>query len=122
MWHRILDTNKFASRYSLTPVDVGYGWNVHSRFSCSSETVPNVIARKETHGSPIILPISSSSSASMMSAQQIEYTISERKPSGSPKITDVRTGFPRHISLSERFVSKYVRYKRTHSEFPPYTC
>lgn len=48
----------------------------------------------------------SSSSASIMSAQQIEYTISERKPSGRPKITEVSTGLPRHISFSERFVSK----------------
>lgn len=123
MWHQTLDTKKFASRYSRTLEDVGYGWNAYSRFSCSSETVPNVISQCESPKTrPINLPISSSSSASMISAQQIEYTISERKPSGRPKITDVSTGLPRHISFSERFVSKYVRYKRTHNEFPPYTC
>lgn len=51
---------------------------------------------------------SSSSSASNISAQQIEYIINDKNPKGNPKSTAVKTGFPFHISAKEVRASKYV--------------
>lgn len=49
---------------------------------------------------------SSSSSASKISAQQIEYNMREKNPKGNPNKTVVKTGFPLHISPNDVLASK----------------
>lgn len=47
-----------------------------------------------------ILPSSSSSSASKISAQQHEYSMKQKKPKGKPIRTTVSTGFPFHLLIN----------------------
>lgn len=43
---------------------------------------------------------SSSTSASKISPQHVEYKIRDRKPNGNPNNTIIKTGFPYHISAN----------------------
>lgn len=76
------------------------------------------IKTTNTNETPFI-PSSSSSSASRISEQQMEYKIKERKPRGKPNKTAVNTGLPFHMSANEVLASKYARYSLIAKLFPP---